>query len=245
MNGTGNEALIGAETVPVNGEKFRDAVAENTSAVSAIPTDPKVFEAWLDLNYPYWPVALTLRANRALLSLKSREQKAWDQSFALRKAAKAAKSAAEVPRRATAEEIALAETQRQPNHCTAYSSRTGLPCEANKLHGSQVCRVHGASAPQVKAKAKQRYLEEVEPTLNRIVELRDQSEHLPTAMKAADHLMDRALGPLRSGTHEGTSGPTINIGIALGGLTAPNVELAPLEVIDAENIREIDDSEEN
>lgn len=40
--------------------------------------------------------------------------------------------------------------------CTAHSSRTGEPCKLPPVKGSNVCRSHGAAAPQVKAKARRR-----------------------------------------------------------------------------------------
>lgn len=37
--------------------------------------------------------------------------------------------------------------------CTGTSGRTGKPCKAQAVRGAAVCRMHGAGAPQVKAKA--------------------------------------------------------------------------------------------
>lgn len=44
--------------------------------------------------------------------------------------------------------------------CTGTSVRTGKPCQAYPVHGAKVCVAHGGAAPQVKAKAAQRVLEE-------------------------------------------------------------------------------------
>ena len=40
--------------------------------------------------------------------------------------------------------------------CTAHSPRTGQPCKRAPIRGGTVCATHGGSAPQVKAKAKER-----------------------------------------------------------------------------------------
>src|SRR4051812_12344788 len=75
----------------------------------------------------------------------------------LRAIAKAAKSRHDPQlRRATADEIALAETQRQPNHCTGYSTRTGLPCSQKRALGGQTCLRHGANLPTVRAARERR-----------------------------------------------------------------------------------------
>lgn len=43
--------------------------------------------------------------------------------------------------------------------CTAHSSRTGKPCKGFRVPGATVCKMHGGSAPQVRAKAQQRLTE--------------------------------------------------------------------------------------
>lgn len=40
--------------------------------------------------------------------------------------------------------------------CTAKSRSTGKPCKGQAIRGATVCRLHGGSAPQVKAKALER-----------------------------------------------------------------------------------------
>lgn len=44
--------------------------------------------------------------------------------------------------------------------CRARSKKTGNQCGAYAVHGATVCRHHGGSAPQVKAKAAQRVAEQ-------------------------------------------------------------------------------------
>lgn len=44
--------------------------------------------------------------------------------------------------------------------CTGRSSRTGEPCQAYPVRGAKVCVAHGGRAPQVKAKARERAVEQ-------------------------------------------------------------------------------------
>ena len=44
--------------------------------------------------------------------------------------------------------------------CTAHSSRSGERCRRRALRGSNVCPMHGAAAPQVRAKAERRVVEQ-------------------------------------------------------------------------------------
>jgi hypothetical protein len=165
---------------------------------------------------------------------------------ALRRLTRTVKSTEEwraVGRRATEEEIALAETLRKPHHCTAHSQRTGLPCEQKRMRGQMVCNRHGGTAPAAVAAAKRRYLEQMDPTISRIIQLRDQSEHLPTALKAAEHLIERGpLGPLRPHSHDvGKSGVTVNIGFLTD---QPKIDLIDVEAMEVESSgadEEVDD----
>src|SRR6478609_3567356 len=50
--------------------------------------------------------------------------------------------------------------------CTAHSSRTGKPCKGFRVPGTNVCKMHGGAAPQVKRKARER-LEEASDRLAR------------------------------------------------------------------------------
>jgi hypothetical protein len=47
--------------------------------------------------------------------------------------------------------------------CKAKSSRTGKPCKAWAIQGGTVCRTHGGGAPQVRAKAKKRLWDLIDP----------------------------------------------------------------------------------
>lgn len=44
--------------------------------------------------------------------------------------------------------------------CTGRSSRTGKPCQRYPVNGAKVCATHGGRAPQVKAAAKARQIQE-------------------------------------------------------------------------------------
>lgn len=160
---------------------------------------------------------------------------------ALRAKATAAKSTDEWwdndPQRATALQIAVATADRRPEDCVAHSMRTGLPCGKRRILGGTVCATHGGSRPGVKKAARQRLRAELMPTLERIAQLRDQNDHLPTALAAAKTFVDRVLPVLRreqgSSGKALNSGPVINIGVALGGVE-PKVQVTegkPVKVL--------------
>ncbi len=61
-------------------------------------------------------------------------------------------------------------------HCTAHT-RQQRPCGNDAMKGSNVCRMHGGSAPQVKAAAQKRLLAAVDPLVARLLEIGlDQTE---------------------------------------------------------------------
>jgi hypothetical protein len=126
-----------------------------------------------------------------------------------------------VLRRATPEEIALAESQRKPNHCIAYSSRTGLPCTCARLLGSTTCYRHGASTKAARAAARARIDRAVMPAIGRMIALSKQNLHLPTAQKAAADLLDRAgMGDLvQAKVHHATKGGSGNVTVNIGFLS--------------------------
>lgn len=137
---------------------------------------------------------------------------------ALRQTARTAKSRAEV-RRATAEEIALARTQRKPHFCVAHSARTGLPCEGHRITGSTVCIRHGGQLARVKARAAKRIASAVPTVIDSMVNIATQVKNLQAAQKAGADLLDRAgIGELvaakvHSSTRDTTAhGIVVNIG---------------------------------
>lgn len=118
-----------------------------------------------------------------------------DRVAALRALSQSVTSHAEwrqVGRYATPEEIAYAETQRDPRHCIGHSSRTHLPCALYAMHGQRVCLRHGGRAPQVLAAAERRLTAAALPALKRMIDLSQQSSHIPVAQRATADLLDRA-----------------------------------------------------
>lgn len=47
--------------------------------------------------------------------------------------------------------------------CKARSARTGRPCSKGAIAGGAVCTTHGGSAPQVKAAARERLMDLIDP----------------------------------------------------------------------------------
>ena len=76
--------------------------------------------------------------------------------------------------------------------CTAHTS-AGNNCKANAIKGSNVCRVHGGSAPQVKAKAQQRLLAAADDAAAVLVQIiMDESKPDNVRVTAIKDLLDRA-----------------------------------------------------
>jgi hypothetical protein len=76
--------------------------------------------------------------------------------------------------------------------CTAHKTN-GTPCKANAIKGSNVCRVHGGSAPQVKAKAQQRLLAAADDAAAVLVQIiMDESKPDNVRVTAIKDLLDRA-----------------------------------------------------
>lgn len=76
--------------------------------------------------------------------------------------------------------------------CTARR-RNGEPCRNWAMLGTNVCRMHGGAAPQVRRRAQQRILEASDKAAARLVELM-QDTKVPYAVQlaAARDLLDRA-----------------------------------------------------
>lgn len=70
--------------------------------------------------------------------------------------------------------------------------RNGSPCGNSPMHGTNVCRLHGGSAPQVRAKAAQRIAEAADKAAYAIVKLmQDPATPAPVKLAAARDLLDR------------------------------------------------------
>lgn len=119
-------------------------------------------------------------------------QSVHDSLAELRRIAKAAKSKDDPAlRRATTDELALAETLKLEWHCTGHNSRTGLPCRRAKLSGLNVCRRHGGAAKHVKI-AMGRRLMDASPNIleSQIARALSTTDHA-TGHKASQDLLDR------------------------------------------------------
>ena len=80
---------------------------------------------------------------------------------------------------------------RRTRYCTAHRS-DGEPCRGQAIRGGSVCVVHGARAPQVKAKAEDRIRALVDPSLNRIARTIADDQNPALALAAARDILDRA-----------------------------------------------------
>jgi hypothetical protein len=78
-------------------------------------------------------------------------------------------------------------------NCTAKRSN-GTPCKNPAIRGGNVCRNHGGSAPQVRAKANERLLALVDPALATLARGVAKREGIPgpTEIAAARDILDRA-----------------------------------------------------
>lgn len=107
------------------------------------------------------------------------------------------------------------------------------PCRNSAIQGGLVCRKHGGSAPQVKAKAERRLRAMIDPSLTRLEELMLQDEHLPTALGATLSIQNRVLGAIGKDASEKEAVRPIVIGIQVGGvpMTAqPRIATAVVDV---------------
>lgn len=106
------------------------------------------------------------------------------------------------------------------------------PCRKPPIKGGRVCSFHGGSAGHVKAAANRRMLALVEPAISRLGVLIEQDTHLATALGAIRTVLERAgdsaIGALKKDTGDKDSRPVINIGIKVGGIANPHVEVQAL-----------------
>lgn len=76
---------------------------------------------------------------------------------------------------------------REPRRCTAHNAKTGAPCKNPAVTGAVVCFQHGAKAPQVRQKARQR-----------IAEAKAMETASERYLKQADTMPDNPLEALRA-----------------------------------------------
>lgn len=78
---------------------------------------------------------------------------------------------------------------KDPMRCVA-TARSGKQCGSRPIQGATVCRMHGGSAPQVKAKAEERLRALQAPALAALEELIEQADPR-TRVKIAEMVFDR------------------------------------------------------
>ena len=82
----------------------------------------------------------------------------------------------------------------QHNQCTARTKRTGERCKGWAIAGGHVCRLHGGSAPQVKASAQLRLAALIDPAINVIANYLKNTKSTAkdeTKLRAALAILDR------------------------------------------------------
>ena len=75
------------------------------------------------------------------------------------------------------------------SRCTAHNKRGGM-CKSQAILGATVCRMHGGSAPQVKAKAAERLRLLVPNAVDALEQIVNDSEH-PQRLAAAREILER------------------------------------------------------
>lgn len=151
-------------------------------------------------------------------------------------------------RRDLLRELATTETR-----CTARSKRTGERCRLPSALGSNVCRSHGAAAPQTRAKAKRRLEQASDVLVQRLLQFAldgDVADNV--ALQAIRDALDRAgLGAKQAvevsvepAPWERLLGDVAHLtkaqheAMKRGELLPPPPELPPAEVVDAELVPE-------
>ncbi len=138
-------------------------------------------------------------------------------------------------------------TEPDPRKCRAHT--TGLhgdkrPCRNWAIAGGRVCRFHGGSAPQVKKAAQKRLDALLLPAIERLVEIADQSVHYPSALGAVNTIINHAKGkPGEAKGSKGKKGPTIVIGVGIGGLQGVGPGTISVQVKESEPEEDYEDAE--
>lgn len=123
----------------------------------------------------------------------------------------------------------------QPMTCTAHSSKTGELCQNPALDGMRVCRFHGGSTKLAKQAAQERLDAMLERAVDRISELSEQDEHMPTSFAATKEILNRTLGPTQTSAPAG-SGITVQIGIGFASALKPGFTVVEGKVVRAETV---------
>jgi hypothetical protein len=79
--------------------------------------------------------------------------------------------------------------------CTATSKVKGQQCGNEAIPGGNVCRYHGGAAPQVKLAAHLRLAALIDPAIGVLAaNMRDRKKNPAVAQRAAEDVLDRAVG---------------------------------------------------
>ena len=78
--------------------------------------------------------------------------------------------------------------------CTAKSKRSGQLCRNPAIMGGYVCRMHGGSCPQVKAKAQERLMALQPKAIQTLDKLLSRDEFPTVQLGAAKDVLDRTEG---------------------------------------------------
>jgi len=120
--------------------------------------------------------------------------------------------------------VAKNERELARGHCSSMNNITGIQCGNPPMHGTHVCWHHGGKLPSVKKAIEERLtearlllIEELDPTIKRLREIRDQDEHMPSALGASVQILNRTLGKPGEGEKDkGTGKMTIKVGVMIG-----------------------------
>jgi hypothetical protein len=112
--------------------------------------------------------------------------------------------------------------------CAAHTSGVHgpkRPCGKPVVAGLTVCEVHGGGSKASKEAARKRLIGELDPTISRLVEIRDQNLHMPSALGASVQILNRVMGkPDSVDKDKGAGRPSITIGLAIGGIPRAKVQ---------------------
>ena len=95
--------------------------------------------------------------------------------------------------------------------CTAKSKRSQTPCNNPAIMGGTVCRMHGGSAPQVQASARERLMALQPLAIQTMHNLMNREEYPTVQLGAARDVLDRTEGkPVESVSLTGANnGPLV------------------------------------
>lgn len=123
-----------------------------------------------------------------------------------------------------------------PRRCHATNKQTGERCGNWSIRGGTICKYHGGSAPQVKAKAQQRLEAAALHAAGYLVRAVDPTRDVDmVGLRAADSILDRTLGKAgQTVTHRGDSSSPLKIVHEFSPI--PGLTLPPTDAIDVQPV---------